>query len=175
MVPGPFMVPGLKKAAVLLPGGAGRTIIGACRSARLRRRCSNRYRLLGSDRMLQITRYAHRLGLALLLAGVLAPVAIGVLPGLLLAAITGCFLLLLRGGFVQQRWLQLHLLAALVVMAVVVLVLLPVTREVAALVAEGGANEALLARERLLLWLTGGLVLAVAAIGYFKPRLQPRR
>ncbi len=125
--------------------------------------------------MLQMTSNAHRLGLALLLAGVLAPATFGLLPGLLLAALSGCFLLLLRGGFVQQRWLQLHLVAALVVMAVVVLVLLPVTREVAELVADAGADEALLARERLLLWLTGGLVLGVAAIGYLKPRLQPRR
>lgn len=122
--------------------------------------------------MLQLTRYAHRLGPALLLAGVLAPVAIGVMPGLLLAAISGCFLLLLRGGFVQQRWLQLHLAAALVVMAVIVLVLLPVSREVAALAGDPAAAAAVLARERLLLWLTGGLVLGVAAIGYLKPRLR---
>ena len=125
--------------------------------------------------MLELARNAHRLGLALLLAGVLAPVAIGVLPGLLLAAFSGCVLLLLRGGFVQQRWLQLHLAAALVVIAVIVLVLLPVTREVAALAGDAAAAETLRARERLLLWLTGGLVLGVAAIGYLKPRLQPRR
>ncbi len=122
--------------------------------------------------MLQVTRYAHRLGLALLLAGVLAPVAIGVMPGLLLAAISGCCLLLLRAGLVQQRWLQLHLWAALVVMAVIVLVLLPVSREVAALGGDAQAAAALLARERRLLWLTGGLVLGVAAIGFFKPRLR---
>ena len=124
--------------------------------------------------MLQVTRYSDRLGLALLLAGVLAPGAIGVMPGLLLAALSGCFLLLLRGGFVQQRWLQLHLTAAVVVMAVIVLVLLPESREVAALAGNGDAGEAVVARERLLLWLTGGLVLGVAAIGYFKPRLRPR-
>jgi hypothetical protein len=124
--------------------------------------------------MLQVTRYSHRLGLALLLAGVLAPGAIGIMPGLLLAALSGCFLLILRGGFVQQRWLQLHLAAALVVMAVIVLVLLPVSREVAALAGDGDDGQAVVARERLLLWLTGGLVLGVAAIGYFKPRLRPR-
>ena len=125
--------------------------------------------------MLQVTRWAHRFGLALLLAGALVPGVIGVMPGLLLAAISGCFLLILRGGFVQQRWLQLHLVAALVVMAVVVLVLLPVSREVTALAGDGDAGAAVIARERLLLWLTGGLVLGVAAIGYFKPGLRPRR
>jgi hypothetical protein len=78
--------------------------------------------------------------------------------------------LLLRGGFVQQRWLQLHLAAALVVMAVIVLVLLPVSREVAALAGDPAADAAVMARERLLLWLTGALVLGVAAIGYLKPR-----
>lgn len=111
--------------------------------------------------MLQTTRWAHRAGLALLLAGLVAPAAIGVMPGLLLAAISGCFLLILRGGFVQQRWLQLHLVAALGVMAMVVLVLLPLSRELAA-------------GERQIFWLTGGLVLGVAAIGYFKPKLRPR-
>lgn len=123
--------------------------------------------------MLRLTRYAHRSGLALLLAGVLAPTAIGVLPGLLLAALSGCFLLILRGGVVQQRWLQLHLVAALVVMVVIVLVLLPVSREVAGLAGDGDTAEALVARERRLLWLTGALALAVAGIGYFKPRLRP--
>jgi|GEM_PF-2312870 len=123
--------------------------------------------------MLQVTRYVHRSGLALLLAGVLAPVAIGVMPGLLLAAVSGCLLLVLRGGVVQQRWLQLHLVAALVVMAVIVLALLPLSREVAVLAGDGAAGEAPLARERLLLWVTGGLVLGVAAIGYFKPNRRP--
>ena len=55
--------------------------------------------------MLQATRWTHRAGLALLLAGALAPGAIGLLPGLVLAALSGCVLLLLCFGVVQQRWL----------------------------------------------------------------------
>jgi hypothetical protein len=114
--------------------------------------------------MLQVTRYAHRFGLALLLAGVVAPATVGLMPGLLLAAGSGCLLLLLRGGFVQQRWLQLHLAAALAVMAIIVLVVLPAV--------DAAASGAPVARENVWLWLAGGLVLAVAAIGYFKPRLR---
>ncbi len=120
--------------------------------------------------MLQATRWVHRAGLALLLLGVLVPASLGLLPALLLAAASGCLLLVLRGGFVQQCWLQLHLLAALTVMAVVVLAVLPVSREVAGLDA-AAAGEPLLARERLWLLVSGGMVLVVGAIGYVKPRL----
>ena len=122
--------------------------------------------------MLKMVRYAHLAGLALLLVGVLAPQAIGLVPGLVLAAVSGCFLLFLRSGLLQQRWLQLHLAAAFVVMAVIVVVLLPISREVAALDDDADVGEALVARERLWLWLSGALVLAVGAIGYFKPRLR---
>ena len=119
--------------------------------------------------MLKTLRYAHLAGLALLLIGVLAPHTVGLVPGLVVAAVSGCLLLFLRSGFLQQRWLQLHLVAAFVVMTVVVVVLLPISREVAGL-AEAAGREALLARERLWLWAAGALVLAVGAIGYLKPR-----
>ena len=121
--------------------------------------------------MLKTVRYAHLAGLALLLVGVLAPRAVGLVPGLVLAAVSGCFLLFLRSGFLQQRWLQLHLAAAFVVMTVIVVVLLPISLEVAGL-AEPGGSEALLARERLWLWVAGALELAVGAIGYLKPMLR---
>lgn len=148
-------------------------------------------------------RFIHFLGLALLLGGASAAATIAVLPaqpdallalrqsvdaitwsitmpGLVLAAISGCCLLFMRSGTVQQRWLLLHLGAAIMLMLVIVLSLLPVSRELSATAAgvfQGAPLPdnlpALVDRERIVLWLTACLALGTAALGFFKPRLKP--
>lgn len=146
---------------------------------------------------MQLARFAHLLGLAALLGGVLAAVALPAapetpmamrpamdaltwslaMPGLVVTTISGCLLLFIRAGFMQQRWLLLHLGAAVVLMLVIVLALLPVSRELAA-TAEATAPPdsvmALVGRERIVLWLSACLILTTAVLGFFKPRFKRR-